>query len=63
MRFKMYVEDYGHERVAMENDAAMDASRTASACASCAGPCVGACPFGLNVRRDLARAHDLLRVV
>ncbi|MBP7865191.1 MAG: aldo/keto reductase [Acidobacteria bacterium] len=61
-RFKMYYEDYGHERTALDHYRALDPARSASPCAACAAPCAEACPYGLDVRRDLVTAHELLAV-
>ena len=60
LRYSMYYEGYGSERVAMEKYAALGAGRQASACADCSAPCQGACPFEIPIRERMTRAHGLL---
>jgi predicted aldo/keto reductase-like oxidoreductase len=59
MRYRMYFEDYGMEKQAMESYAAL--SGKASPCLDCSeAPCGAGCPYGLPVRDMLCEAHDLL---
>lgn len=59
LRHKMYFEDYGAERMAMERYAALP--RNASACLSCAHQaCRNACPYGLPIPALTRRSHQLL---
>lgn len=59
LRHKMYFEDYGAERMAMERYA--DLSRNAAACVSCAHQaCLNACPYGLQIPALTRKAHQLL---
>jgi hypothetical protein len=56
LRFQMYFSDYGDQKRAMQEYAALE--RGADACAACpAEPCVGACPHGLPVAAKLMAAH------
>ncbi len=59
LRHKMYFEDYGAERMAMERYAGL--SRNAASCLSCAHlACLNACPYGLQIPELTRRAHQLL---
>ena len=59
LRHKMYFEDYGAERMAMERYAGL--ARDASACAACTHQrCLGACPYGLSIPELTRQAHRLL---
>ena len=59
LRHKMYFEDYGAERMAMEGYAKL--TRHAAACAECAHQrCLGSCPYGLAVPELTRQAHRLL---
>lgn len=59
LRHKMYFEDYGAERMAMERYASL--SKNAEACQSCAHQaCLNACPYGLPIPTLTRRAHELL---
>ncbi|MEW6358696.1 MAG: aldo/keto reductase [Planctomycetota bacterium] len=60
MRFNMYYEGYGHERMAMEHYGQLPKSCRAEACAGCAAPCQAACPYGLPMKTMLAQAHSRL---
>lgn len=60
LRYSMYYEGYGSERVAMAKYQRLDASRQASVCADCSAPCQGACPFELPIRDRMQKAHRLL---
>jgi aryl-alcohol dehydrogenase-like predicted oxidoreductase len=56
LRFEMYFRDYGDQKRAMQEYAALD--RRAEACAACpAEPCAAACPHGLPVAAKLMAAH------
>jgi uncharacterized protein len=61
LRFAMYYESYGHQRVAMEEYARLPADRNASLCLGCSAPCQAACPHGLAVGAKMRRADRLLR--
>ena len=59
LRHKMYFEDYGAERMAMERYAKL--ARNAAACAECTHQrCLGSCPYGLAVPELTRQAHRLL---
>ena len=59
LRHKMYFEDYGAERMAMERYAKL--AHNAAACAACTHQrCLGACPYGLSVPDLTRQAHRLL---
>jgi uncharacterized protein len=59
MRHQMYFKDYGHEKYAMEQYAALD--KKAHACEACVGtPCSSACPHRLPVGTLMAGAHRSL---
>ncbi|HEY2775519.1 MAG TPA: aldo/keto reductase [Candidatus Binatia bacterium] len=60
LRYSMYYEGYGSERVAMAKYAALGAGHQADACASCAAPCQSRCPFQIPIRDRMGKAHRLL---
>lgn len=63
LRYSMYYEGYGSERVAMSKYAALGGARQASVCADCAAPCQGACPFEIPIKARMSHAHRLLRPI
>lgn len=59
LRHKMYFENYGAERMAMERYANL--THNASSCADCTHQrCLGACPYGLSIPELTRQAHRLL---
>jgi hypothetical protein len=62
MRYKMYYEDYGHEKVALDNYAALEKGRKPVSCSTCTGQCLSACPYGLDVKARLIETHNMLSV-
>jgi predicted aldo/keto reductase-like oxidoreductase len=62
MRYAMYYENYGEQKQAILEYAALPQARRADPCARCDGPCEAACPHRLAVRDRLRRYDRLLRV-
>ena len=60
LRHRMYFEDYGTEKRAMQEYARLEVD--ASACASCPAPCAGACPYGIDIASRTRDAHRLLTI-
>ena len=60
LRYKMYFEHYGEQKLAMQKYVQVPVSQRASACADCDAPCERACPYGVRVRERLAEAHRQL---
>ena len=60
LRYAMYHDDYGMERMAADHYAELEPGRKPVGCAGCAAPCESACPHGLPVRARLVRAHEIL---
>jgi len=60
LRHRMYYEDYGAQRAAMEGYAAL--ATHASACSGCAAPCAKACPYGIDIPRRTSETDALLRI-
>jgi aryl-alcohol dehydrogenase-like predicted oxidoreductase len=58
LRHRMYFEDYGLEKLAMQQYARLD--KRADACAGCPAPCLSACPVGLPIAERTREAHALL---
>ena len=58
LRHRMYFEDYGWEKQAMEGYAKL--TTDASACAGCSAPCLGSCPLGIDIPDRTRAAHQLL---
>ena len=61
LRHRMYFEDYGTEKLAMQEYARLD--RKADVCICCSAPCTGAGPHGLPLQERLVEAHRLLTLV
>ncbi|MCA9510422.1 MAG: aldo/keto reductase, partial [Myxococcales bacterium] len=61
LRHRMYFEDYGTQKLAMQEYARLE--RDASVCVGCAAPCAGACPHGLPLQERLVDAHRMLTLV
>ncbi len=63
MRFGMYYENYGNEKQAILEYAALNGRNRASACLTCrSGACETACPHNLSIRERLVRYDGMLRV-
>ncbi len=62
LRFKMYFEDYGREKDAMQHYAELANEVKPLGCSQCTGYCDGACPFGLKVKEKVIQAHEILTV-
>ena len=58
LRFRMYFEDYGWEKEAMRQYAALE--KNASLCVGCSAPCANACPLGVAIPERVAGSHELL---
>ena len=63
LRFAMYYENYGQQRIAMEEYARLPLERNASLCAGCSAPCEAACPHGVAIGVKMRRADRLLRAI
>lgn len=63
LRYAMYYENYGQQRVGMEEYARLPEARSASQCVACSAPCERACPSRLPIKAKLLRADRLLRFV
>ena len=61
LRYKMYFENYGDEKFAMQRYAMLPASARPSGCEGCPAPCEAACPYGLRIRDRLRDADRQLR--
>lgn len=60
LRYRMYFEDYGDQKQAMQLYAKLD--RQADACATCSAPCIGTCPSGIDIKARMTGAHNMLRL-
>ncbi len=58
LRHRMYFEDYGDQKQAIQGYAKLE--RDASACIDCAAPCTNACPHGIPIRERMTGAHEML---
>lgn len=61
LRYAMYYENYGQQRLAMEKYARLTRVHNAAQCVDCKAPCEQACPFQLPIKEKLRRADQLLR--
>ncbi|HIL98806.1 MAG TPA: 4Fe-4S dicluster domain-containing protein, partial [Pseudomonadales bacterium] len=60
LRQRMYFEDYGDQKQAIELYAALD--KKADACLTCAAPCEAACPEGIPIKDRMLGAHEKLSI-
>jgi len=60
LRFRLYFNNYGREKYAMNLYARLPLSRSAAMCGSCSAPCEKACPYNIPVRTRLLEAHSEL---
>jgi predicted aldo/keto reductase-like oxidoreductase len=60
LRYAMYYENYGMEKLATDYYAELEPGRKPLGCETCAGPCESACPHGLKVRTRLLHSHEIL---
>ena len=63
LRYKMYFENYGDQKYAMEQYKQVPVQCSAAQCAECNAPCEAACPFDLPVKTRLTEAHSQLTLV
>jgi len=62
MRYKMYFENYGSEKEGIVCYNNLHSKERADTCTNCNGDCSGSCPAGVDVRKEMIRAHELLSV-
>jgi predicted aldo/keto reductase-like oxidoreductase len=60
LRFEMYYDNYGMEKVGMEEYARLEDERRATRCSDCDAPCEQNCPYQLGIKNKLAIAHEHL---
>lgn len=58
LRHRMYFEDYGDQKQAMQLYSKLETN--ASACLSCDAPCAGVCPEQIPIRDRMIGAHEML---
>lgn len=58
LRHRMYFEDYGDQKQAMQGYARLTVD--ASACLACDAPCTGGCPQGIPIHDRMVGAHAML---
>jgi len=63
LRYAMYYENYGQQRLAMEKYARLARLYNVSQCAECTAPCEQTCPFQIPIKEKLQHADRLLRFV
>jgi len=60
LRFDMYFENYGMEKVGMEEYARLESARRAMRCFECDAPCEESCPYCVRIKEKLTTAHQHL---
>jgi predicted aldo/keto reductase-like oxidoreductase len=60
-RYAMYYENYGQQRVGMEEYSRIPVAHNASQCVDCRAPCEHACPFDIPIKEKMLRFDRLLR--
>lgn len=63
LRYRMYFENYREQKLGIEKYRQVPASQRAGACEGCPAPCEAACPYGVQIRRRMTGAHQLLSLV
>jgi predicted aldo/keto reductase-like oxidoreductase len=58
LRHRMYFEDYGDQKQAMQLYSKL--TPNAEACVTCSAPCTGACPEDIPIRERMLGAHEML---
>lgn len=58
LRHRMYFEDYGDQKQAIQLYSALE--KRADSCVNCSAPCTGACPQSVNIQERLLGAHEQL---
>ncbi len=58
LRYRMYFEDYGDQKQAMQLYSKLETN--ASQCLTCPAPCTGACPAGIDIKQRMLGAHQRL---
>ncbi len=58
LRHRMYFEDYGTQKLAMQEYARLE--QQADVCIGCSAPCTGACPYRVPIQERTSGAHRLL---
>ncbi len=62
LRYRLYFNNYGREKYAMELYGKLPRNRSAVLCSDCSGVCEISCPHDLALRRKLIEAHGELTV-
>ena len=62
LRYRLYFNNYGREKYAMELYGKLPRARSALICTDCSGVCEISCPHNLAIRRKLVEAHGELTV-
>jgi predicted aldo/keto reductase-like oxidoreductase len=60
LRQRMYFENFGAQKEAMQLYSALE--KQADVCASCSAPCLNACPDGIPIAQRMREAHEILRI-
>lgn len=63
LRYRMYFENYREQKLGIEKYRQVPAGQRASACEGCPAPCEAVCPYGVQIRRRLTGAHQMLSLV
>ncbi len=63
LRYRMYFENYREQKLGIEKYRQVPAGQRASACEGCSAPCEAVCPYGVQIRRRLTGAHEMLSLV
>jgi len=60
LRQRMYFEDFGAQKTAMQLYAALETK--AEVCTGCSAPCAKACPHGVRIPERTREAHEMLQL-
>ncbi len=63
LRYKMYFENYGEQKLAMTKYRTVPAAQRAGRCEDCEAPCDRHCPHGVHIRERLLEAHRQMSFV
>jgi predicted aldo/keto reductase-like oxidoreductase len=60
LRYRMYFESYREQKLGLEKYRQVPVAQRAAACEGCPAPCERSCPYGVQIRKRLSGAHQML---
>jgi uncharacterized protein len=63
LRYRMYFENYREQKLGIEKYRQVPVAQRAAGCDGCPAPCERSCPYGVQIRKRLSGAHQMLSLV